>query len=180
MTKHDPRAMARARVHYHSNWGSHVLNLHFPAATGPADAASYASAVCSTLRPLIATTSGFDSADYIAAGQNVANPMAGFVPAAGTNTAPALPGSAAMTLGFIGRTNIGTRARLFLFCDAGALDRNYKIDAGEWGALTSVITWLNGVNNPMVALDGLSPTWKNYATVHINRHWEKVLRKGAG
>lgn len=170
MTTHLANAQKRLRVHMTTAGGVHATYFHFLTTVADADCISTARAVCNAIKPLIATNASFDSADVIAAGSNVSNPVTWGTAITGTGGGAASTYQDPYYIAIAGRTTSGCRTRLFFYGFYPSLDNNWRIEGSESTVVAAVVTALNTVAAYVVALDGLQPTWKNYFTMGANRH----------
>lgn len=160
----------RVKLHYHTNSHNHVMLLHFVNGITPSLAAGRCTALANILKTYLTTLGGFDRVEMATAGSNVFNDIA-FTPVAGTNTnAPEVNGRAQF-LSFVGRTPQGKRVRLFFYTDLTIADASYRCTPAELSIVGSILTELRNNVNPIVAVDGGTPVWKDYANLGWSKYW---------
>jgi hypothetical protein len=86
----------------------------------------------------------------------------------------------ARTVSFVGRSNLGHRARLTVFGIKDISEPDYRVDTTESTVVSSVVTLLNGAVGVFLAIDGQKAVWKSYGNINFNDHWIKVFRKAGG
>ena len=177
MTAHSNVAMPRSRVHYTAAGQAHNVIFHWAAGTDAALAATNAASVCTQLLPVTCTDVIYDGHDYAPAGSNIFNPTA-WTNKTGTFAGTRGVNNKALYFSLVGRTAGACRARLYFFINTTPADTSFRINPGEWNALTTVLTWMNSTSCPLVARDGLAPVWKTYANVGQHYHYVKVARRG--
>lgn len=105
-------------------------------------------------------------------------------PAAGTATIPSNPLSQSiLSLGFVGRSNLGQKARLFIY-GAGifgpeenvATGDNFRVTAAENGAVSAAVAVLNNGSPNIVASDNANVGWYSYVNTKFNDFWLRSIR----
>lgn len=82
----------------------------------------------------------------------------------------------ALSLGFVGRSLGGHKARVYVFGWKGGLD-NYRITTAENEGLGGCLSALELATASFLAIDGIKPVWKQYGNLNANDHTVKRLRK---
>lgn len=183
MAPHDPKLFPRIRLHYHTTAGTHTMTVHVSGVTDNASGLAAANSIANGFKTLLRqTTEGFDSADLILSGTNVANQITGFTPITGGVTGQPNPaGPSVYEVSFIGRTFGGVRARCFLFTTQYQGEANWRIERGEQTVIVDpVLNYLQNLSTPIVAPDGNIPIWKNYCNLTVNRYYLRRARRLAG
>lgn len=115
--------------------------------------------------------------EHSAAGSNLRFPVdsdrVGDVFGSGTPTAY----HKATYMGWVGRSEGGRRARLFLFGYKDAL-LNYRILASADSGVDDSIGVLNTADTVGVGIDAQNVIWHNYVNLGVNDHWEGKARTG--
>jgi hypothetical protein len=112
-----------------------------------------------------------------------------FLPAAaptqptGAATIPAQPKSQAiLTTGFVGRSNLGQKARVFLYGfltgpeDAVTAGDDFRVHGAESGPINAAVVVLNNGSPNIVASDDAVVSWYNYANLKYNDFWLRSTR----
>jgi len=101
----------------------------------------------------------------------------------GVATLPTNPISqSTLTLGFVGRTPGGTKARLFVFGmnaspeDSLITSDNFRLTTAEAGAVAAGVAELNSGSPSIMGSDNLPVLWYSYANVKYNDHWVAKVR----
>jgi len=93
----------------------------------------------------------------------------------GTGTAP--KASAANFWDFIGRSHLGSRARLSVFgAKATVYGDDYRINPGESAEATAALAVLVASTQFFIAIDGTKPTFYPYVNVGENAYWRNHIR----
>jgi len=123
------------------------------------------------------------SATYTPEDSDISLPAAAPSPVAGTQVIPAAPNSQkSLTLGFVGRSNQGQKARLFVYgCsagpeEAGSFADDWRITSVESAAVSGAVAVLNNGSPNIVASDDAVVGWYAYANVKYNDYWLRKTR----
>jgi hypothetical protein len=150
--------------------------LHFVNGITPALASGRCADLANALKPIFATNEGFDRLEFAAASSNVFNDIP-FTPIAGTHTGSGDPLLSAVMCSFVGRTPEGTRIRLYVFTTMLAPDSNYRITSAEGPLVAATLAVLRSQTNPIVAVDGGTPVWKDYMNIGVSKYWMTRRRR---
>jgi hypothetical protein len=113
-------------------------------------------------------------------GSNVRNTAAWTGPASfGSGTEVDTDGRA-RSFSFVGRSQDGRKARVFVFGVKPFSEGDYRVDTSEAVAVANTVTFLNGASGVFLSISGAQPTWKGYANIGFNDHWIKQYRKAGG
>lgn len=113
--------------------------------------------------------------DFAVNGSTIFNPVTtvadGNSYGSGLGTGSAIPNY----VNFIGRSSGGRRVRLAVFgLKLDATD--YRFSPGENAAIAEAIAVLKSNAAIAIAIDGLAPTWYNYANAGVNAYWQRNIR----
>lgn len=125
------------------------------------------------------------SATYTPEDSDVSVPTAVPTLTAGAVAVPTNPTSdSIMSLGFVGRSNAGQKARLFVYGTAfapevsgnAAIADNFRITAAENGTVDAAVTVLNNGSPNIPASDNQTVGWYSYANLKYNDYWLRQIR----
>jgi hypothetical protein len=123
------------------------------------------------------------SATYAPEDSDIFLPAAVPTVAAGTAVIPANPKSESiLSVGFVGRSNLGQKARLFVYGMAmGPVPTeptadDFRLTAAEAAVVGSGVTILNNGSPNIVASDDAVVGWYSYANLKFNDYWLRQIR----
>jgi hypothetical protein len=182
-----PNYTARYRLHYTVTGKSHTMTWRVASSvTDPTGVASKMELFLADLQEDLYSDFTCVSADFALADTDIFLPAP--VPASPAGTAS--PGDAketdkALSLGFVGRSAAGGKARFFLY---GTIFGNIirSAPANDWKVVTAEdpagvgagIVRLNETSPALVANDDHIVTWYEYANLKYNDRWVRRQRRG--
>lgn len=168
---------ARIRVNYRDQWNEHSLTFRFADLSTPSTALAAVEDVVGEMLALVWDNTVFHSADYALEGSNVFNPLPGWISQQPLgNGTPGANVSPARFFNFVGRSNTGRRARLYLFGVRYDEVQDMRYSSSENGGVAAVVDALNS-HPEIVTIDGSSPIWKPYANYGFN---DAITHKARG
>lgn len=175
----------RYRMRYRSAGFVHTMLWRFqPGGVGdnPAGWSAKVEQVIGALGTLLSSDFVPLAAEAAPAGSDVFLPSS--VPFIEVTGSPDLTGMphAALSLGFVGRSALGQRARMFVFgvnmdINTGIPEqRDWRLGAGEDSRVSSAISILNDLSPECVATDGGVVQWYPYVNLKFNDYWIRKQR----
>jgi len=123
------------------------------------------------------------SATYTPEDSDVSVPAATPTVSAGTAVIAANPKSQGiLSTGFVGRSNLGQKARLFVYGaqfgpeEANATYDDFRVTGAENSAINAAIVVLNNGSPNIVASDNAIVGWYSYANTKYNDFWLRTTR----
>lgn len=175
----------RYRVRYRSAGLTHTMLWRFQD-TGientPADWADKVSQVLSKLEGLLSSDFSILSAEHAPAGSDVFLPtVAPDVPILSGTNLTGMP-AASLSLGFVGRSALGQRARMFVYgigydINQSTLSiRDWRITPTEDSHIAQAISTINDLAPECIATDGGVVEWYPYMNMKFNDYWVRKQR----
>lgn len=174
----DPKNTPRASIQYTSGGLAHDLDVRFHSDTVPADALE---SVNTIIEAMLACMDGSDSvygAEWIPEGTNISQPFPGALTGVGTNSGGVLTDqSRSAAISMTGKSNDGRKVRVMFFSIHlnGSTETRYTRSAlpANFEAWTDVIA---DPDNLLTTISGAEPSWKGYANVSRNAHFQRKQR----
>lgn len=124
------------------------------------------------------------SAEYSAEDSDIFLPAAAPTPVAGLADIPTNPKSQSIvTTGFVGRSNLGQKARLFVYGmgvfgpeDNVDFGDDFRVTSSENNVISDAIAVLNNGSPNIVASDDAVVGWYSYANIKFNDYWLGQIR----
>jgi len=181
-----PNFTARYRVHYSQGGKSHSMLWRLVnTETDPTSLAAKVSLFLADLQDYLYTDWTVVSADFAPADSDVFLPaVAPDQPTAGFSLSSFHPTDVAVSVGFVGRSDAGGKARMFLYgtflaqtvrADVGD---DFRITSAEDATISAAITRLNETSPALVANDNHVAVWYSYVNLKYNDRWLRRLRRG--
>jgi hypothetical protein len=126
-------------------------------------------------KALYGTDVEFHSADWIAQGSSVRNPVS-WTSITGTGTPATFPTRLSRSGSFVGRSPDGRKVRIFLYGWVYGADATYRIYGSEDPILQAAIDDLNALTSRVGTISGSAPTFKPYLNFRNNAYWQTNLR----
>lgn len=167
-----PNSTARFRIFYTGIGVQHSVEIRSgasPSAVGTI-VDDLLTAIDGALQALV-----IDEVQFAANGSDVFNAVTTGIEGNPYGTGGGITSQAANYYNFIGRSSGGRRVRLALF-GANSQAGDYRFVAGENSALDAARAVLVAAAGDILAIDGLTPTWKTYINAGVNAHWQRALR----
>lgn len=112
---------------------------------------------------------------FAAAGSDIFNPSTYTGGTVFGSGAPE-PEGAIRTIGFVGRTSGGRKARHFVYGWKLNFNDNMRITRAESAIVANWLDDLATYAAQWLAIDGLKPVYRQYANIDYNDHWQQVIR----
>lgn len=124
------------------------------------------------------------SAAYAVEDSDIFVPAGAPTPAAGVVPVPANPLSQSiLSMGFVGRSNLGQKARLFIYGTSSFSPENsavfgddFRVTSGEDAIISAAVAVLNNGSPNVVASDNAGVGWYSYVNTKYNDFWLRQLR----
>ena len=175
----------RYRIRYRSAGFIHTMLWRFQAGAiddNPAGWADKVGQVLGALGDFISNDFAILAAEAAEAGSDVFLPsVLAFVEVTGGVNMTG-QSQAALSLGFVGRSALGQRARMFVYGIAMNIDtgqpaqRDWRIGGGEDSRVSSALSILNALAPECVATDGGVVQWYPYMNLKFNDYWVRRQR----
>ena len=175
----------RYRIRYRSAGFIHTMLWRFQAGgvdDNPAGWADKVGEVLGALGTFISNDFAIIAAEAAEAGSDVFLPsVLPFVEVTGGTNVSGLS-QAALSLGFVGRSELGQRARMFVYGIAMDINTStpsqvdWRISTGEDARVASALSILNALAPECVASDGGVVQWYPYVNLKFNDYWVRRQR----
>lgn len=177
-----PESTSRYFVDYTANGRNHTAQFRY---TSPEDAAPgipFQDAVDDFMQAIgsaMPTDYAILGYRFAETDSNVTNPVARTIATVSGIYTPHLSDAPAF-LGFVGRTSGGRRVRMQLLgagydpSEIHGVADNYRVLASESSDFADMISALEAIGSK--AIDGLTPSWKQYVNLGYNAYWQRQVR----
>jgi hypothetical protein len=181
-----PNYTARYRIRYSSLGKSHSMLWRVASGvTDPAGIASKVGLFLEDCEPFLYDDWTLTSADFAEADTDIFLPaVLPDAPTGAVAVAGAVANDAALAVGWVGRTTLGGKARMFLYGTniAAALRMSalldFRILSSENADVSATVVRLNETSPAIVGNDDAVATWYEYVNVKYNDRWVRRLRRG--
>lgn len=154
----------------------HSITVHVVDGTTENTAINAAGQLATLLKPILATTTVFDSVMFAAKGSDVFNTVA-TLSVAGTGGAGAGGTQQAVQVVFTARSNTGRKTRISVFGTALSVPSNFRFTEAGVPAIGTIRQGLTAGTGNIVCIDASTPLWHSGATCGYNDHVAKLLRR---
>jgi hypothetical protein len=166
---------ARLIVNYTVGTEDHEVQFRLLSPFTQADLVGFVHTWINDHKMLWGTNVQFHSADWIAQGSNVRNPISWAV-IAGTGAAPTDPVAPSRSASFVGRSPDGRKLRIFFYGMVYGPDNTYRVEASLDPDLADAINDLNALTSRVGTISGSAPIFKPYVNIRNNAYWQTELR----
>jgi hypothetical protein len=167
-----PSNTARFRIFYTQL--SHQHSFQMRSEQSPSAIGTLVDAFLTELTGSVASLS-IDTVTWAPEGSDIFNPVTTGIES-NTYGISGHPASDVATFwGWVGRTAGARRVRIYVF-GVGGMGADYRYSASESAALDAARDVLADAGSDLMAIDGLTPVWKNYTNAGVNARWQKTLR----
>ncbi len=181
-----PNATARYRIKYTVLGLTHTQQWRIARGAGPAGLSAMilkVAAFYGAIQSLLYTGFAFLSATYAPEDSDVFLPAALPTPPTASLALPAQPKSQAiLATSFVGRSNLGQKARLFLYGlaigpeDSATTGDDFRTKGSESTPVNNAIVVLNNGSPNIVASDNAIVAWYTYTNQKYNDFWVRSTR----
>jgi hypothetical protein len=113
--------------------------------------------------------------DFAPSGSNIFNPVTTGEEGNSWGSGAGADFNTPWAITFVGRSPGGRRVRWAIF-GASTLSGNYRVNPADSVLVDAAIVALQGFGGNVLAIDGLTPVWYDYANIQVNDHWVKEIR----
>lgn len=181
-----PNYTARLRVKYSQGGKSHSQTWRVASSvTDPAGLVSKVELYYADIEGILYDDFTITGADWALADSDVFLPVTPPAsPSGAIGIAGFKPTDAAAYIGFVGRSTLGGKARIFQYgtnygsnIRTGAFD-DWRVTSAEAAVISDAVVRLNETAPALVANDDAVVVWYEYANVKYNDRWVRRMRRG--
>lgn len=168
-----PENTERYTVFYTTGGNQHTTQVRTDSMS-PSTFGTFFGAIMDALDPnLFATV--IDVVTFAASGSTINNPVTSGIEGATFGTGSPTILEEPNYVDFVGRSTGGRRVRMTVF-GISDLGGNFRVSAGEFGSVDTVVALLNAEPAAGFAIDGIKAIWKSYANTGLNSYWQRKQR----
>lgn len=170
----NPNNTDRYFFDYDADGRPHTVMMRTLATIDPVEAVAGFAGFVAALSPLMCAST-LTGARFAEQGSNVTNPVSiggGVSWGAGGQNDTLEPAF----ISFVGRDNLGRRARVFMYGVLGVNQADYRLTFPESDEVIDVVGYLSSAAGIFLTITLGVPVWKNYANLGFNAYWQRQAR----